>query len=60
MLIDGVSFANNQNFVCIKDDYPVILWFSAPKDNWRKALEIVAAEVEKVKKKRLDCIGMLR
>ena len=50
MLIDGVSFANNQNFVCIKDDYPVILWFSAPKDNWRKALEIVAAEVEKVKK----------
>ena len=50
MLIDGIMVLNLPSLVCIKDDYPIILRFNTSKDNWRTALEVVAAEIEKIKK----------
>ena len=49
MLIDDIAVFNKPTIVCIKDDYPVVVQFSTSKDNWRMALEMVAAEMEKIK-----------
>ncbi len=50
MLIDNIDCFNEPSIVCIKDDYPVVVQFNTSKDNWRMALETVAAEIEKIRR----------
>lgn len=50
MLINDVTVDTDPVLFEVKDDYPITIRFNAPQGNWRQALEVVAAEIEKIKR----------